>query len=80
MHKLTKMKKPEIIPTVSLIIFTIVIIAITYNWQSVIDGIATSEPFAKVFSIFALVGFACGFIASVYFFVKSVLKGGNDAN
>lgn len=74
------MKKPEFIPTVSLLIFTIVDVAITYNWKSVIDGLTTSEPFAKVFSIFGLCVLACASVASVYFFVKSMVKGGKNVN
>ena len=72
------MKKPEIIPTVSLLIFTIVNVAIIHNWRSVSSAISASEPFAKVFSIFGLCVLACASVASVYFFVKSMIKGGKN--
>lgn len=68
------MKKPELVPTIFLIIAIVFCIVVPYNWQSIVSYWLASEPFAQVFCV---IGGGCvliGIGASFTWFYKSITR------
>lgn len=68
------MKKPELVPTIFLIIAIVFCIVVPYNWQSIVSYWLASEPFGQVLSLLVGGCLLIGIGASFAFFYKSITR------